>query len=759
MSSGYAANAGVSAYHVRMKRAVALFDICWLPIFLLLSVTWLFAPALHHVHYGSLAVISSYEAVGRPWAWLFRTCDVLAAAVLAAAVWRYKVLQRARLFGVILLAIALLAAIDGIFPLGCPGRCTSFDLFSGVVHDAESVIAAVVVGLSALAVWWRARHWLSIVFSGSLLVMGLAAVSGLASHAQLMVVHFVYELVVIAWTAWLVHGFAPKLSLSRSAQAYVRRAFGWLALGGGVCMLAVTVAHRHAFGSLFGLAALGPHAQWLTQHGVIAGLLLLYIARQLTRGQLRAAVVMAVVLSSLVINYALYQPHPVLLGLSLLSLVLLWRWSSAFGRNIGPLPLAARLRDFATVLIGILAAACVVLAVAVVTGKQHQLYQEFGRAYRHGTAGVAGREERLSERSERHVREVINTLSVGLIALLVWTLFRPAGRPLPTDQGDRERARRILDRYSNSSEDFFKLWPHDKQYFFSRSGNGFVAYKATGSVAFALADPVTSAHRRRPLVAEFADYCKKNGWRVCFLLVQESSKKLYAPNFKLFRIGSSAVISVEEFVGTVLRTKWWRWQVNRAQRLGLTHAALRPPHTAAIVAELRTVSDAWLSRAAHQERGFALGYFDMDYLQQCTLHVLRNAEGGIVAFANEVPVCGDDAQRTVDLIRFAPSVDGAMSILVMSILRYLYEVGGVKTFDLGFVPLAKLDSTLATIAKRLAAGRFSMAGLEQFKGKFQPDWHSNFIAYDGDLVDLALVLVNLDTVLKVGRENDDKSRL
>ncbi len=96
-----------------------------------------------------------------------------------------------------------------------------------------------------------------------------------------------------------------------------------------------------------------------------------------------------------------------------------------------------------------------------------------------------------------------------------------------------------------------------------------------------------------------------------------------------------------------------------------------------------------------------------------------------------------------------PDVDGAMSILLMFILRRLHELGGVKTFDLGFVPLAKLDSPLAAIAKRLAGRRFSVAGLEQFKNKFDPDWQPNYIAYDGDLVDLALVLANLEAALKV----------
>jgi lysylphosphatidylglycerol synthetase-like protein (DUF2156 family) len=87
-------------------------------------------------------------------------------------------------------------------------------------------------------------------------------------------------------------------------------------------------------------------------------------------------------------------------------------------------------------------------------------------------------------------------------------------------------------------------------------------------------------------------------------------------------------------------------------------------------------------------------------------------------------------------------------VLLRHVLNHWHEQQSAKTFDLGFVPLAKLDSTLANIARRLAASRFAAAGLEQFKGKFQPAWQPNYIAYDGDMLDLVVVVAALESALK-----------
>jgi phosphatidylglycerol lysyltransferase len=72
----------------------------------------------------------------------------------------------------------------------------------------------------------------------------------------------------------------------------------------------------------------------------------------------------------------------------------------------------------------------------------------------------------------------------------------------------------------------------------------------------------------------------------------------------------------------------------------------------------------------------------------------------------------------------------------------------LKYFDLGFVPFAKASGPIMSVARMIGDDRFSSQGLEQFKNKFDPDWQPNYMAYDGDLADLALIALNLEKAME-----------
>jgi phosphatidylglycerol lysyltransferase len=732
-----------------VKRLSALFTIVWLPLFLILSMSWLFAPALHHAHLETLAVISHYEAVDQPLNLLFRLSDIASALILALCVWRFNILRREQFFGILILILAVLAAIDAIFPVGCLGACGSLDAISTGIHDSESVLGAVILAIATITLMRRVPHRINTLFLGTQIVCGLIAASGLAPHAVLVILEFFYEVVILVWTAWAVKQFAPQVALSQQAKNSIRQLAGIGTMLVGILTIMLALPHPHALSFLSNLAA--STQPWLIQHGVIVGVLLLYVSRHVRKGQRRAAVLLAIMLLTQVARYALVQPRPILLAISILLLVLLWWGRSAFDRNTGPLPLASRLQDIAIVFAGVLVAIGTMIAVAHLTHKQDRLYHAIDHTYRR-EEGRLHTDQFIRERYERPARLAFETLGVTLLAISLWGLFRPNNGIFPHSDDDHTRAERLLRKHSNSSEDYFKLWPEDKRYFFNQAKTGFVAYKKAGSVAFALADPIGPKSRRAETIQEFTGFCRSHGWTACFLLVQQASKPLYEPSLRPVTIGSSAIIDVRTFVQETLREKWWRWQANRAEKAGFTYDVALPPHDASLLAEVKLVSDTWLERAGHSEQGFALGYFDTDYLQRCRLHVLRDDQGRLVAFTNELPTYGTVTQKTIDLIRFLPDVDGAMPVLIMHLITRLYQSGSVQTFDLGFVPLAKVDSTIATLARRLTQSRFSAAGLEQFKDKFRPNWQTNYIAYDGersDIVDLAIVLANLENALKL----------
>ena len=166
--------------------------------------------------------------------------------------------------------------------------------------------------------------------------------------------------------------------------------------------------------------------------------------------------------------------------------------------------------------------------------------------------------------------------------------------------------------------------------------------------------------------------------------------------------------------------------------------------------QLKTVSDSWLDMGGHKERGFALGYFDEGYLQKCRIHYLRSADDRVMAFTNQLPQFKDSPTVTVDLLRYLPDANDAMPYLLFKTIECVANENDTnKLFDLGFVPFAKAKGPLLTIAKALSGERFSARGLEQFKNKFNPDWQPNYMAYEGDIADLALSALHLEKAMDI----------
>ncbi len=731
-----------------------VFPAVWLPLYVVLGVTWLLAPALAHEHYGSLQLISS-EAASGIGIW-YRLGDIAAGLLLLLATVRFGVLGRSRAIGWALVGVAVLSMMDGLFPdvcyLGHETCSVGAAVLSGV-HDVETlVLAALVAGLSIVDAL-RHKRLASYGFVAVQLAAAALVVSGLVSPQFRVVLQYIYAFSTIVWLAWYADSFSTFRPPAHSARRIRWVAGVWVLLAG---VFAIVASLPHVHFTHHGEVLHVTHAGFLLdQHGIIAGILLLYVSRHLLRGERPALWLVLAVLASQLLKYSVLTPQPLAVLLYGLVFVGLLYTRASFDRNVVQPSWASRLKDIGVVFGGVALALVAGLVVINLLGQGPRLQRDVSNMYDYSHRTIQNREERLQERTEAGLRLFVETLLISLLLITVWSLFRP--KPLEgTASGQEvENMRGLLERYSRSSEDYFKLWPTDrKQYFSSPGANGMIAYRVQGGIAFMLADPVAPNRvAQAKVLAAFQEHARHRGWVVCALLVPEASRPLYEKaGMRTMQIGSSAVISVEDFQAQTARDKWWRWQRNRARKAGWEYEMLQPPHSRETMAQLRIVSDAWLTRDGHQEEGFALGYFDESYLQQCVMHVLRDESSVIVAFANQMPTFGKVRQATVDLIRFMPEMNGAMPAVLLHIIENL-DPAKHQTFDLGFVPLARMDSNLAQLARRLGSSRFASAGLEQFKNKFKPDWQSNYVAYDGDLIDLARVATNLEKLFAVEEKN------
>lgn len=658
-----------------------------------------------------------------------------------ATVWRTKLIQKQRWLAVLFLLVAILSIVDATFVIGCHNQCSAWQQISQRVHDIESTISVTTLLVATIIDALVNKRVFSRLFLAIQAVAGLILISTLLGHQGATFIQYIYQPLGVIWLAYVLHGFMPR-SPQLVHSPYIRKIIALLIFIGGLLMLALAL-HVKPYHQL---------PVWLDQHGVIVGVTMLYFARQVYQGQRRAAIIIVVALVSQVIKYAIITPHLYPLVFSefvLAALILNW---SEFRRNTGIPPIVLRLKNLFIVFIGIAAAILLLLSTASLTGHK----QLFNHPAKHLVINSKASLDRAESQEDRfqdrlsHLRYVSTSLAVTVLALTIWTIFRPAGSSDSHRLLDETNIEELLKRYSNSSEDFFKLWPKDKLYFTIPEIDGFIAYKKASNTVFALADPICDPVNRSKLLDKFIETSRAHGWLVCFILISDGSRDLYTNSgLKTIAIGSSATIPVKSFTESTISDKWWRWQLNRAARTGISYQISYPPHDTSLLKETSKLSDDWLQRAGHKEQGFALGYYSTNYLQNGLLHLLRDSSGGLVAFANQLPSYNDSRQATTDLIRFQPDIKGVMPVLIARFIESLAKDSRFDSFDLGFVPLAKIDTKTASLARRLSASRFSAGGLEQFKDKFKPDWQPQYLAYDGDLIDLTMLISRLEEVMRV----------
>jgi phosphatidylglycerol lysyltransferase len=246
----------------------------------------------------------------------------------------------------------------------------------------------------------------------------------------------------------------------------------------------------------------------------------------------------------------------------------------------------------------------------------------------------------------------LSFVSTAAVIYAVIALFQPLRLRLIDQSSNRELLRKLLEQYGAPSEDYFKLWPHDKQYYFDDDQCCGLAYHVWRGVALCLGDPAGNSRHYGELLDTFSEVCYQNDWLPTFVHIQDGHRKLYENRgYTLQKLGQEAVIDLEHFESEVGRNKYFRHIRNKFTKQGYTAELLLPPHHGAVVNRLRDISNDWLERGGRVERGFAMGYFSDEYMQACPIMVVRDAAGTIQAFVNQLPANFDKEEATYDLLR------------------------------------------------------------------------------------------------------------
>lgn len=352
--------------------------------------------------------------------------------------------------------------------------------------------------------------------------------------------------------------------------------------------------------------------------------------------------------------------------------------------------------------------------------------------------------------------------SLGVISgtslfLAVISFFQPFKSRFIDPVHDREEFRQLLDRSPMQSEDFFKLWPQDKHYYFSPKRGAGLAYKAVNGIALQAGDPVGSPKEYGTLLRSFYEQCRINDWLPSVIHCDENLIHTYKElDFQIQKIGEEAVVDTKHFQAVTSRDKHFRHIRNKFEKLRYTIEYATPPHSTAVMSAVKRISDDWTKLPGRSERGFLMGYHTEAYLQQCSLVLVRDEAQQIVGFLNQVPTY-QQAEANFDFIRHLHDEPTNINdFICMSFIGLAHDMG-FKTVNLGLCPLSGLadtkDKNVIDNALQFVYANgdrfYSFSGLHRFKSKFEPTWRNRYIAYRDGIRGFTRTVNALNKAMKV----------
>ncbi len=327
---------------------------------------------------------------------------------------------------------------------------------------------------------------------------------------------------------------------------------------------------------------------------------------------------------------------------------------------------------------------------------------------------------------------IVSAVTIGYALLM---LIRPVLARLGATPEEKQKARQTIEAYGCTSLARLVLLD-DKLYYFSLGGS-VIGYKVEGRVALTLGDPIGPQADTGECLSGFAAYCGNNDWEPAFYQVLPDNLKLYqALGYHALCIGSEAIVNLSTFNIAGGEKKNIRTGVNKMRKLGYQAQVVLPPHPAELLAELRQVSDEWLTSVNGTEKRFSLGWFDESYLNTTPIIVIRHPEGYINAFANILPEY-QASEACIDLMRHRPRTEGGqMDFLFVSLFEWA-KLQGYATFNLGLSGLAGIGEkpTDPSIERALhyvyehVNTFYNFKGLHEFKAKYDPSWSPRYLIY------------------------------
>ena len=372
-------------------------------------------------------------------------------------------------------------------------------------------------------------------------------------------------------------------------------------------------------------------------------------------------------------------------------------------------------------------------AVAVVAGACAVGWWSFSNAYYSDTPWWKVLADPDATRSLRaSAGAAILLLAVGL-----WRLVATAATPpIVGDQDpDFEKVRDILARAEDPEPAANLALLGDKRFLFSQSGESFLMFGVRGRSWVALGPPVGKREERMELLWRFRELADAHAARAALYGIgPDVLPEVVELGFSIQKTGESATVPLDQFSLQGRRREALRRNWRKAGETGACFEVLGHDEVEAQMAELRRVSDVWLTHHSGGDKKFSMGGFEDRYVGEFPCALVR-VDGVIVAFAT-IWTTADKSAFSMDLMRYADEAPkNVMDYLFVELLHWGKEQG-YTAFEFGMAPLAGLeDRPLAPIMSRVGRLLFergeelyNFRGVRRYKDKYDPVWQPRYIA-------------------------------
>jgi len=331
--------------------------------------------------------------------------------------------------------------------------------------------------------------------------------------------------------------------------------------------------------------------------------------------------------------------------------------------------------------------------------------------------------------------------------LVLRTFLRPA--PIQQHAG-AEHAREILKAQQGSTLSWMTTWSGNT-YWFSATGQSFIAYRVIAGIALTTGVPVGPGSQNAAVFEEFTQFCAGQGWTPCFYSVPVSLRDLAASRgWGSVQVAQETILPLDAVSFKGKKFQDIRTAMNNADKAGIraewTTYASAP---FSVLAQIQEISEEWVADKKMPEMGFTLG--GLDELDDPDVRVLLAIDGSgrVHAVASWLPVFGNGTVEgwTLDFMRRrSTGFRAGIEFLIASAALRLKDEG-YGFISLSGAPLARpgqqapgapaqpepqaagsLDKLLDWLSATLEPV-YGFRSLLAFKAKFQPRYEPLYMLY------------------------------